>query len=117
MPNEDSPFKKGTVYKFDHVCHYSEGSIASQNIVLKTTGTLNALAIDTNQFVDSKFSPFDIYMHVLEGKLETIINGVALFVNEGEFLIIPGHTRNSSQAMKPTKLLQLTIKSGYEDVV
>ncbi len=117
MANEDSPFKKGIVYKLDHVCHYSPGSVDLQTIIQKPTGILNALAMDTHQFIDARLSPFDLFVHVIEGKLETIIDGSSLYVNSDEFLIIPGHTRNTTQAMLPTKLLHLTIKSGYEKVI
>jgi quercetin dioxygenase-like cupin family protein len=114
MNNMESTFKKGTVYQFDHVSQYTEGSVGLQSILKKTTGVLNAVAVDTDQFLESKFSPFDTYIHVLIGKLKIIINDVSESVTAGEFLIIPGHTRNTTQAMQPTKLLQLTIKSGYE---
>jgi quercetin dioxygenase-like cupin family protein len=117
MKDQEVKFNKSTAYAFDQVCNYSPGSSSLQTILKKTTGTLNALALDTRQFIDSKFSPFDIYIHVIEGRLETIIDGTSIFVNSGEFLIVPGHTRNTSQALLPTKLLHLTIKSGYEQVL
>lgn len=108
---------KATVYRFADVLDFATGSRDMQSILRKTTGELNAVTMDTNQFLDVRLLPFDIYIHVIEGKVETVINGGSLFVNAGEFLIIPGHTQHTSQALQPTRLLQLTIKSGYEDVV
>jgi quercetin dioxygenase-like cupin family protein len=114
---QETKLEKGKVYKFEVIAQPVDGEVKIQSILRKTTGTLNALAIGTNQFIESKFSPFDIYLHVIEGKVETVINGASVYINTGEFIIIPGHTRNTSQAVQPTIVLHLTIKSGYEELL
>lgn len=114
---EEMEFKRGTVYAFNKLAQHSPGIVRIQRILKKITGELNVLTMDAQQFMDSKFSPFDTYVHVFDGKAEVIINKGSMFVSTGEFIIIPGHSRNTLQAILPTKLLQLTIKSGYEQVL
>ena len=112
-----SEFKKSTVYRFAGISHYETGVSEVQNILQKPTGELNAMMMDAQQFMNIRRMPFDIYIHVIEGKLETRINEIPYFVGAGEFIIIPAHALHTSQALEATKLLQLTIKSGYEEAL
>lgn len=114
---KDAEFEKGKVYIFDEVAQHAPGSSKARIIIKKTTGILNSLAMDTHQFIDTPFSPFDTYIHVIAGRVEVTSKGMSLFLNAGEFVIMPGHVRHTSRALQPSKLLQLVIKSGYEDFV
>ena len=114
---EESEFAKGIVYRFEDVSPHTPNSSVSKNILNKKTGILNSLSMDTHQFIDTPFSPFDTYIHVIAGRMEVTIKGTSVFLNAGEFVIVPGHTRNISRALQPSQLLQLTIKSGYEDMI
>lgn len=114
---EESEFVKGRVYRFEDVSPHSPNASTTKNILNKKTGILNFLSMDTDQFIDTPFSPFDTYIHVIAGRMEVTSKGTSVFLNAGEFVILPGHTRNISRALLPSKLLQLTIKSGYEDMI
>ncbi len=105
------------VYRFNDLPKYQLGACVVRNILRKTTGELNAIAMDALQSLEERVLPFDVYIQVIEGQLESTINGIVLHVNASEYLIIPAHARHSSKAVKRTKLLHLVIKSGYDLVV
>jgi quercetin dioxygenase-like cupin family protein len=114
---QDSEFVKGKVYRFGDITAHVPNTSTAKSILKKTTGILNSLTMDTHQVVDTAFSPFDTYIHVIDGRVEVASLGTSIFLNAGEFVIMPGHARNTSRALQPSKLLQLTIKSGYEDLL
>ena len=114
MKKKESELIKSTVHRFADVGEYQVGIIKEQHILRKTAGELNLVSIDTDQIFDTGTLPFDIYIHVIEGKLEARINGGSLFLNTGEFVIGPAHAKHTSLALQPTKILQLIIRSDSE---
>lgn len=114
---QESEFVKGRVYRLEDVSPHSPHASTAKNILNKKTGVLSFLSMDTDQLIDTPFSPFDIYIHVIAGRIEVTSKGISLFLNGGEFVILPGHTRSISRALLPSQLLQLTIKSGEEDMI
>lgn len=112
---QESEFEKGRVYRLEDVSPHLPDGPTAKYILNQKTGALSFLSMDTDQLIDTPFSPFDTYIHVIAGRIEVNSKGISLFLNAGEFVILPGHTRNISRALLPSQLLQLSIKSSEED--
>lgn len=114
---QQEELEKVKVYRFVDIAQQVPGTSTTKAIIKRTTGVLNSLTMDVHQLVDTPLSPFDTYIHVIDGRVEITRKGISLFLDAGEFVIIPGHVRTTSRALQPSRLLHLTIKSGYEDLV
>ena len=96
---------------------YVPNSIVTRTIIRRLTGNINAIAIDSGESLSEKISPFDIYIQIIEGEVEIVIDNSSSNLVTGQGILIPAHAANVIRADNPAKMLRTIIKSGYEGII
>lgn len=96
---------------------YVPNSIVTRTIIRRLTGNINAIAIDSGESMAEKISPFDIYIQIIEGEVEIVIDNSSSNLVTGQGILIPAHAANVIRADNPAKMLRTIIKSGYEGII
>jgi len=89
---------------------YSDGSVVSQTVIEKKTGTVTLFAFDAGQGLSEHSAPFDALVEVLDGKAVITIGGEAHEVKAGEYVIMPASVPHSLKAREKFKMLLVMIK-------
>ena len=96
---------------------YVPNSVVSRTIIRRLTGNINAIAIDSGESLSEKISPFDMYIQIIEGEAEVVIDNSSSNLVTGQGILIPAHAPNIIRADNPAKMLRTIIKSGYEGII
>jgi len=96
---------------------YVPHSVVTRTIIRRLTGNINAIAIDSGESLSEKISPFDVYLQIIEGEAEIVIDNSSSKLVTGEGILIPAHAANIIRADNPAKMLRTIIKSGYEGII
>lgn len=96
------------------IIEYVPNSVVIKTIIRKTTGNISVVAVDSGEVLAEKTSPFDIFIQVIEGAAEVIINEKQNILQTGQAIIIPAHASNMVKANERFKMISTVIKSGYE---
>ena len=113
---EQTEHVKGKVFAIRKVAEYMPHTTVLSTIIKKTTGNVTLMALDTGEILREKTSPFDVFIHVIDGNAEIHINEFTHKLGNGEAIIIPAHSRSAIKANKKVKMISTVIKSGYEEV-
>lgn len=89
---------------------YSAGSVVSQTVVEKKTGTVTLFAFDKGQGLSEHSAPFDALVEILDGKAVITIGGEAHEVKAGEYVIMPANVPHALKAVEKFKMLLVMIK-------
>lgn len=89
---------------------YSDGSVVSQTVVQKQTGTVTLFAFDKGQGLSEHSAPFDALVQILDGKAVISIGGEPHEVKAGEFIIMPANVPHALKAPEKFKMLLVMIK-------
>ncbi len=95
---------------------YVSGSIVKKSIIRKITGNISAVAVDAGEKVEENVSPFQVFIQIIDGRAEVIIDDHPTLLITGQSIIVPAHSRNSINAYSRFKMILTVIKSGYENV-
>ena len=90
---------------------YQEGSVVSQTIIDKETGTVTLFAFDEGQGLSEHTAPFDALVYTLDGEVEVTISGKKFPLKKGEMIIMPTNKPHALKAIKRFKMLLTMIKS------
>lgn len=97
------------------IIEYLPNAVVSKTIIKKVTGNITLSSFDAGEEMADKSVPFDIYIQVIDGAAEVIIDKKAYKLSLGEGIIIPAHSTHCFNANEQFKMLSTIIKSGYED--
>jgi quercetin dioxygenase-like cupin family protein len=89
---------------------YSDGSVVSQTVIEKKTGTVTLFAFDKGQGLSEHSAPFDALVEVLDGKAVITIGGEPHEVKAGEYVIMPANVPHALKAVEKFKMLLVMIK-------
>lgn len=106
--------KKSKVFMVLDIIGYAPNSVVIKTILKKSTGNVSAVSFDTGESFTEKISPFDIFVQVIEGRAEVVIEDISNLLETGNSIIIPAHTRSAIKANERFKMISTVIKSGYE---
>jgi quercetin dioxygenase-like cupin family protein len=106
--------KKAQAQNITGIIEYVPKSVVSMDIIRKTTGSVSIIAFDSGEELHRKICPFDIFIEMIEGVAEIVIDDKSTLLKTGQAIIIPAHAPNSIIASERCKMLVTTIKSGYE---
>ena len=90
--------------------NYSKGSVVSQTIIEKKTGTVTLFAFDKGQGLSEHSAPFDALVQVLDGGALITIGGEPHKVKTGEYVIMPANVPHALKAVEKFKMLLVMIK-------
>jgi len=112
----NSEIEKSNPFAIAETVDYLQGSVVNRTIVKKITGTINVIAFASGETVKEKISRFDVFIQIIDGKAEILINEISYELGVGQSIIVPAHSRHTIKAVTRFKMLFIIIKSGYEEV-
>lgn len=107
--------EKSKAHIIVEIIEYMPNAVVSKTIIKKTTGNVTVSSFDAGEELAEKTSPFDIYIQIIDGTAEVVINEKAYKLRLGEGIVIPAHSTHCFNANEQFKMISTIIKSGYED--
>mgnify|MGYP005831227543 CR=1 FL=1 len=107
----DKGMLSSNVSKMVDLVSYQEGAIVSKTIIDRKAGTVTLFAFDEKQGLSEHTAPYDALVYLLEGEAEITISGKAIFIKEGEMIILPANKPHALKATKRFKMLLIMIRS------
>ena len=107
--------EKSKAHIIVEIIEYVPNAVVSKTIIKKTTGNVTVTSFDTGEELAEKISPFDIYIQIIDGAAEVVINQKTYKLRLGEGIIIPAHAAHCFNANEQFKMISTVIKSGYEE--
>lgn len=111
---ETSEIVKSKPFIIVEILEYIPNSVLIKTIINKTTGKVSAVSFDCGEALTDKISPFDIFIQIIDGNAEIIINDISNLLETGQSIIVPANSRNTIKANVRFKMLSTIIKSSYE---
>jgi quercetin dioxygenase-like cupin family protein len=90
---------------------YQKGSVVSQVLLKKETGTVTLFAFDEGEGLSEHTAPFNALVYIIEGEAEITVSGETLRVKEGEILFLPANQPHSLAAVDRFKMVLTMIRS------
>ena len=112
---QDTKIEKSKKQILIDIIDYTSNAIASKTITRKTTGNVCVTAFDNGMILPETFSAFDIFVQIIEGDAEIVIDKNSILLKTGEIIIVPAHASYIIKANKRFKMISMVIKSGYEE--
>lgn len=106
---------KSKVHIIVEILEYVPNAVVSKTIIKKTTGNVTVTSFDTGEELAEKTSPFDIFVQIIDGTAEVVINEKDYLLRSGDGIVIPAHAPHCFNANEQFKMISTVIKSGYED--
>ena len=97
--------------KLSGLVDYQNGAVVSRTIVDKETGTVTLFSFDAGQGLSEHTAPFDALVYICDGEAEVTISGKALYLAEGDMVIMPANEPHALRATKKFKMMLVMIKS------
>jgi quercetin dioxygenase-like cupin family protein len=107
--------EKSRIHILKEMIDYEPLSAVSKTIIQNATGYINLVAIDKGEPLMGKVSPFDVFLQVIEGSAEIVIDDKPNLLHQGQAIIIPAHTSSKISSNGRCKMISTVIKSGYEE--
>ena len=115
IPANSVELEKSKAHIIVEIIEYVPKSVVSKTIIKKTTGNVTVSSLDAGEELAEKTSPFDMYIQIIDGAAEVVINEKKYRLKLGEGIIIPAHTTHCFNANEQFKMISTVIKSGYEE--
>ena len=106
--------KKAIAHTMVNEIEYKPDAIVTKTIIKKPTGNISVMSFDKGTTFKEETSPFDMFLLIIEGKAEIMINGNSNSIQSGQGIIIPAQQAKSIKANERFKMIVSVIKSGYE---
>lgn len=90
---------------------YQNGSVVSQTLLERRTGTVTLFAFDKGQALSEHTAPFDAMVLIVEGEAEITITGTVHRVSAGQMLVMPANEPHALRAVERFKMLLIMIRS------
>ena len=92
--------------------NYQTGSVVSQTIIDKKTGTVTLFAFDQGQGLSEHKAPFDALVNILDGEAQIIIADKSFSLSVGDSIIMPANKPHSLKALTKFKMLLVMVKES-----
>jgi len=102
---------KSEVLQLAKMVDYKSGSVDSRQITMADAGTVTLFAFDEGTNLAEHTSPFDTFIHVLEGEAELTISGKQFNLKKGDAIITPAGSPHALMATKKFKMIMTMIRS------
>ena len=90
---------------------YQAGAVVSRVILKKGTGNVTLFAFDQGQELSEHTTPFDALVHILDGRAEVTVGGVAHRLSTGEMILMPGGVPHALKATERFKMALTMIRA------
>lgn len=106
--------EKGAKYTLVKSLDYVDSGIASKQIIKNKGGNITIFAFSKGEGLSEHTSPFDAYVHILEGVAEITIDREGHIMKAGEIIIMPAGIPHAVTANTDFKMLLVMIKAEKE---
>ena len=106
--------EKGKSHIIVEIIEYMSNAVVSKTIIKKATGNITAMSFALGEELEEKMSPFDIYVQIIDGAAEIIVNEKKHNLVLGSGFIIPANSIHRFNANEQFKMICTVIKSGYD---
>lgn len=103
-------FKKGVILDFRKLIDYSQGGIASKQILKSEGGNITLFSFDQGQSLSEHRSPFDAMIQLIEGEAVVVLDGDSYSIKCGESFLLPSNVPHAVKAYERFKMLLTMIK-------
>ena len=103
--------KSAVAVNLEKTVKYQKGSVVSQEIIRKPTGTVTVFAFDIGQGLSEHTAPFDALVNIIDGKAEIMISRKSHLVEKGEYIILPANKPHALRAVEKFKMMLTMIRS------
>lgn len=110
---ENTEMEKAKAFIIVEIIEYVPNAVVSKTIIKKSTGNISVMSFDSGEALTERISPFDMFVQIIEGKAEIVIDGKSNQLNAGQSIVIPAHISNLIMANERFKMISTIIKSGY----
>jgi quercetin dioxygenase-like cupin family protein len=110
-----SEIEKSKVHIIVEIIEYMSNAVVSKTILKKTTGNVTVSSFAIGEELEEKTTPFDLFIQIIDGAAEVIIDKKIFMLKKGGGIIIPAHTMHCFNAKEQFKMVSTVIKSGYEE--
>ncbi len=90
---------------------YAEGAIVSRTLSENESGTITLFAFDKGQSLSEHTTPFDAFVHIIDGQAELIIAGKSIQATAGRIVLMPADTPHAVKALERFKMLLIMLRS------
>jgi quercetin dioxygenase-like cupin family protein len=104
--------EKSKVHIIVEILEYMPNAVVSKTIIKKTTGKVSVTSFGKSEKLAEKASPFDPYIHIIDGAAEVLIEDKKYMLRTGNGIVIPAHTAYCINAHEQFKMILTVIKSG-----
>jgi quercetin dioxygenase-like cupin family protein len=115
VPALSGEIEKGKIHIIVEIIEYVPQAVVSKTIIKKSTGNVTVSSFDAGEELAEKISPFDVFIQIIDGSAEVVIDEKKFRLKLGEGIIIPAHANHCFNANVQFKMIATIIKSGYED--
>src|ERR1700677_3074509 len=78
-----SELQKSKVHIIVEIIEYMSNAVVSKTILKKTTGNVTVSSFAIGEALEEKTSPFDIYIQIIDGAAEVIIDKKVFLLKKG----------------------------------
>lgn len=114
LPTDGSTVDKSAAHVIVELLEYEHDSVVKRSILKKATGSIDAVSVAEGEGLESKVSPFDTYIQIIEGSALIEVNGKETEMKTGDGMLIPAHSSSQTKPNGRFKMLITVVKSGYE---
>lgn len=100
-----------TPQNINELINFQKGSVVSQEILNKPSGTVTIFAFDKGQGLSEHTAPFDALVFITDGLADITISDVTHQVKSGEMILMPSGAPHALKAVEPLKMILTMIKS------
>jgi quercetin dioxygenase-like cupin family protein len=90
---------------------YVAGSVVSRTLAKKSTGTITLFAFDAGQGLSEHQTPYDAFVHVIDGVGTLRIGGKDVVAKAGDVVVMPANIPHAVHATERFKMLLVMIRS------
>lgn len=90
---------------------YQDKGVVSRTVIKNEAGSVTFFAFDAGEELSEHSAPYDALVHVLDGEVDIIIDGVSSLLSEGDMIIMPADVPHAVKAVARFKMC-LTMVRG-----
>lgn len=106
-----SLLKSAQIESAKDLIDYQDGSVVSQTLIDKKSGSVTLFAFDQNQGLSEHTAPFEALVQIIDGNANITIADNAYDLKPGEMILMPANVPHAVKATSRFKMMLTMIKS------
>jgi len=109
---KDVSLPASTALTVKDLVDYAEGSVVSRTVAKNDAGTITLFAFDAGQELSEHSTPFDAFVHVLDGEAELVIGGEPVKARAGDLVVMPADVPHAVRATERFKMMLVMLRAA-----